>query len=145
MLTDSIKVTGALKVTVKNEVTGATREYQFKNLVVTTGKEFIASRMAGETDLPMTLMAVGSDGTSPIAGNIALISEITPKQPLMSTVVNSNVITYSATFPAGQNTGELREAGIFNTAGLMLCRTSFGVVTKEPADTINIVWNITIA
>lgn len=142
---DTVKVTGALKVTVTDSITGAVKKYDFKNLVVTTGKNFIASRMVGNSDLPMTVMAVGSDGTPAIASNIALLSEISPRQPLTSSTALNNIATYMATFPAGQNLGELREAAIFNAAGLMLCRTTFGVVTKEATDIINIEWNITIA
>lgn len=115
------------------------------NLVVQTGKEFIASRMLGTTQAVMSHMAVGTDGISPVSTDTALNAELT-RVALTSATSNSNVNTYIATFPAGVATGALTEAGILNdsTAGVLLCRTTFAVVNKGANDSITITWNITI-
>jgi hypothetical protein len=66
---------------------------------------------------------------------------------LDSTGVSNNIVTYTATFPAGTGTGALTEAGVFNdsSAGDMLCRTTFSVVNKAAADSMIITWAITIS
>jgi hypothetical protein len=52
-----------------------------------------------------------------------------------------------ATFGAGQSTGAVTEAGIFNdaTAGTMLCRTVFDVINKGALDTLVITWKVAVA
>jgi hypothetical protein len=64
---------------------------------------------------------------------------------------SANVVSYSANFAANNPSAPaggavLREAGIFNAAsgGTMLCRTTFPIVTKLPADALTITWTITI-
>lgn len=116
------------------------------NLVVQSGRDFIASRMEGTTDVVMSHMAVGTDNTSPANGDTTLGSEI-GRVALDSTGVSNNVVTYTATFPAGTGTGALTEAGVFNnnSIGDMLCRTTFAVVNKAAADSMIITWAITIS
>ena len=66
---------------------------------------------------------------------------------LSGSVVSTNTITYTATFPAGTGTGAVTEAGIFNASsgGTMLCRTTFPVVTKGSGDTLAITWVVTVS
>jgi hypothetical protein len=91
-------------------------------------------------------MAVGEDSTTPAAGKTVLGTEA-GRVALDSTNVVNNIITYTATFPAGTGTGALTEAGVFNNAGAgtMLCRTTFAVVNKASADSMVITWAITIS
>ena len=50
-------------------------------------------------------------------------------------------------FEAGDATGAVTEAGIFNAAsgGDMLCRTVFSVVNKAADDTMSVTWTITLS
>jgi hypothetical protein len=93
----------------------------------------------------MTHMAVGTGTTAAAAGDTALGSE-SHREALDSTTVTSNAIAYVSSFEAGEGTGALTEAGIFNaaSAGTMLCRTVFDVVNKGANDTMSITWTITI-
>jgi hypothetical protein len=61
--------------------------------------------------------------------------------------VSTNTIEYVALFPAGTGTGTVTEAGVFNNSsgGTMLCRTVFGVVTKDAGDSMSITWTITVS
>ncbi len=54
---------------------------------------------------------------------------------------------YVATFSAGEGTGAVTEAGIFNasTSGTMLCRTVFSVVNKAAGDTLQVTWTVTFS
>ena len=123
-------------------------ERQVKNLVVTTGKNYIASKMVATTNSPvsMTHMAIGTGSTTPAAANTALGSQ-TGRVTLSGSSVSSNAITYTATFPAGTGDGAITEAGIFNASsgGTMLCRTTFPVVNKASGDTIAVTWVVTVS
>lgn len=146
MINENIKATGELKIVLRDKDGNIKFEKNEKNLVVSVGKEFIASRMIGTADNVMSHMAVGTSNATPASGHTALLGEIGRVALLSSTTLN-NVVTYSAMFAAGVGTGALTEAGIFNatSAGKMLSRTVFSVVNKEADDSLSINWQITIS
>ena len=143
---ENLKASGSLRVVVTGKDGQVKEEHDFKNLVVTVGKNFVASRMIGATAAVMSNMAVGSGTTAAAAGDTALGSEL-GRVALSSGLASGAVVTYAATFPAGTGTGAVTEAGIFNagTAGTMLCRTVFSVVNKGADDAMNITWTVTIS
>lgn len=143
---DQPKATGRLLIEVFGEDGSLKEAVEIKNLVVDTGKDYIASRMKDATATAMSHMAVGTDNTPAAAGQTALIAEVA-RVALTSTTVASNVVTYIATFPAGTGTGALTEAGIFNasSAGTMLCRTVFSVINKGALDSMTITWTVTLS
>ena len=144
--TENLKASGSLRVVVTGADGKVKEEHQFKNLVVTVGKNFVASRMVGTASAVMSHMAVGSNNTAAAAGDTALGAEL-GRVALSTSTANTNVVTYTATFPAGTGTGAIVEAGIFNasSAGTMLCRTVFAVVNKGVDDALSITWTITIS
>ena len=155
-----IEVSGALSIIVSDQDSGTVKqELYVPNLVVTTGKSFIASRMVGTTATEMTHMGIGTSATAEVIGDTTLGAELTvgggytsySRAALLTKSATNNVVTYSANFPANNPSAPsggavLREAGIFNasTGGTMLCRTTFPIVTKLPADALTITWTITI-
>lgn len=145
MFKENFKMVGELNLHLIDSEGNTKLEDTYPNLVVTTGKEYVAQRMTSNSAAVMTSIAVGSDNTSASIGNIALLSEIS-RVSLTSANVVSNTITYIATFLPGNGTGALTEAGIFNStianSGTMLCRTTFPVVNKEAGDTFTITWNV---
>jgi hypothetical protein len=145
MITDNIKVTGELKITVTNPEGNVTKEVTVPNIVVTDGKEYIASRMKDATATAMSHMAIGTGTTAAAAGDSTLGTEA-GRVSLTSTTVTSNAVAYVATFGAGTGTGAITEAGIFNasSSGDMLCRTVFSVINKGAADTLGITWTVTV-
>jgi hypothetical protein len=140
MFQDGMKMSGKLTISLNDEVV---REVD--NLVVTSGKEFVASRMVGTSSNVMSHMAVGSGSTAAAAGDTALGSEL--GRTTSSDSVSGAVVTYSATFAAGTGTGAVTEAGLFNasSAGDMLCRTVFSVVNKGASDSMTISWAVTVS
>jgi hypothetical protein len=150
MFNDSIKMTGNLKLVLTDEHGNVKQEEEVKNLVVTVGKNFIASSMAKTTTnspAAMTHMEVGTGTTAAAAGDTALQTAVASSRvTLTSTTVTTNNVAYVATFPAGTGTGALTEAGIFNasSSGTMLCRTVFSVINKGAADTLGITWTVTV-
>lgn len=141
MLQDDFKMTGRLSIAINDEVV-----QEVKNLVVTSGKSFVASRMKDATAGAMSHMAVGTGSSAAAAGNTALGSEV-DRNALASTTVTGTDIAYVATFAAGTGTGALTEAGLFNagSSGTMLCRTVFAVVNKGVADSMTITWTVTVS
>lgn len=137
---------GDVSIVKTNIVGDVLEKIYIPNLVVAVGKNYIASRIIGVTPTVMTNIAVGTSNAAASATDTTLVTEI-GRVVLSTSTVNNNVVTYTATFPAGTATGALTEAGIFNagTAGVMLARTTFPIVTKQAADVISITWNITIS
>lgn len=144
MINDTIKVTGELKLTL-TKPDGNTHETVVPNIVVTDGKEYIASRMKDASATAMSHMAIGTGSTAAAAGDAALGTE-SGRVSLTSTTVTSNAVAYVATFGAGTGTGAITEAGIFNasSSGTLLCRTVFSVINKGAADTLGITWTVTV-
>lgn len=147
MLVSNFKAEGNLYIVLTDESGNVKQEEYVKNLVVNTGKNYIAQRIASNTTAVMNYMSVGTSSATPGVANTALGAEIAASRVIIgaaNTSVNSNTTTYVATFPAGTGTGAIVEAGIFNdpSAGLMLARTTFPVVNKGALDTLAITWNV---
>ena len=141
MFKDDLKMTGHLTIAINNAVV-----QEVPNLVVTDGKEYVASRMKDTTKAAMSHMAIGTGSTAAAASNAALGSEAN-RQSLTSTSVSGAVVTYVATFGPGNGTGAITEAGLFNasSSGDMLCRTVFAVVNKGGSDSMTITWSVTVS
>lgn len=146
---EGLKVTGKLQIRLNGEVV---REVD--NLVVSAGKEWIASRMQGVADGVVSHMAIGTGTTAAAAGDTAL--EIEVARVALNTsggVVSTNTITFETTFPAdtpnvtAPATAAITEAGVLNAGlgGTLIARTVFSVVNKGEADTMTITWTITIS
>jgi hypothetical protein len=144
---ETLSITGALTIVKTNELGVVTEKVHVPNLVVTVGKTFIASRMAGTASAVMSHMGVGIGTVAAAVGDTALGSALGANVALTSSTASSNTVTYVATFGAGVSTGAITEAGIFNalTAGTMLCRTVFPVVNKAAGDSITITWVVTVS
>jgi len=148
MVNDAIKITGDVKIDIIGADGTVTDTREIKNLVVTAGKTFIASRMVGVSATVMGFMELGTGTTAAAVGDTTLQTAIgSSRVALTSGTASTNVVTYVASFPAGTGTGAVTEAGVFNaaSAGTMLCRTVFSVVNKGAADAMSITWTITVS
>lgn len=145
MFAEQIKITGQVSIVVTGEDGQVKDRREIKNLVVTTGKEFIAARMVG-TPAEMSHMALGAGNTAAANGDTALGSEL-GRVALATDSATGAIVTYTASFPAGTATGAVVEAGIFNASsgGTMLCRTVFAVVNKGADDAMSVTWAITVS
>jgi len=145
-LHDNVTMKGELKIVVTGRDGKIKQTLVVPNLVVTTGKQYIASRMVGTSANVMSHMALGDGSATPVVGNTTLGSEL-GRVALISFASTGNTVTATAAFPAGIATGALSEAGILNasTGGTLLSRTTFPVVNKEAGDAIAISWTITVS
>ncbi len=143
---ENLKASGSLRVVVTGSDGRVKEEHEFKNLVVTVGKNFVASRMVGASANVMSHMAIGESSTAAAITDTALGTEV-GRVALSSATATGAVATYTALFPAGTGTGAIVEAGIFNaaSAGTMLCRTVFAVVNKGAGDAMSVTWTVTIS
>ena len=146
MFNSNISVKGNLKVVVTDSNGVVKDKREINNLVVSSGLAFIASRMKDTTDDAMSYMAIGTGTTAAAAGDTTLGTEL-DRNALTSTTVSDNVTTYVASWAAGDGTGAITEAGIFNadSSGTMLARTVFDVVNKGANDSLTVTWSITIS
>ena len=140
---------GWVTITKSNELGQVTEQFEVPNLVVTTGKVYIAGKMiATNADVPvaMTHMGIGTGTASPLAEDTTLGTQ-TGRVLLSGNLQEANAITYTATFPAGTGTGAITEAAVLNAgvAGTMLCRTTFPVVNKAAGDSIAVTWTVTVS
>jgi len=142
-----LKLNGKLKIVVFDENGNIKQEKNETNLIVNTGLNFMASRMKDATSDVMSHMGLGSNNTAPNATDTDLGTLLGSRVALTSTTVTDNEVEYIATFSAGEATGAVVEAGIFNavSSGDMLCRTTFDVVNKSASDSIQITWTITLS
>ncbi len=141
MLHDNFNMIGHLSIAINDEVV-----QEVPNLVVTDGKEYVASRMKDTTKAAMSHMAIGTVSTAAAASDSALGGQAN-REALTSATVAGTTITYIATFGAGSGTGAITEAGLFNqsSAGDMLCRTVFAVINKGQNDAMTISWSVTVS
>jgi predicted ribonuclease toxin of YeeF-YezG toxin-antitoxin module len=143
---ENLSVTGALNITLVKE-DGSVQTVDTKNLVVSTGLNFIVSRMKDATATVMSNMALGTGTTAAALADTTLTTEISGSRvALTSTTVTANQIVYVASFAAGVGTGAVTEAGIFNasTGGTMLCHTVFPVVNKQAGDSMTVTWTVSV-
>jgi hypothetical protein len=148
MIDDNLKVTGRVSISLYDKNGNLKDSRDVKNLVVTAGKGYISGRMITSSVSLMSHMALGSGTTAPAAGDMALESILGVRELLdTGSSPASGVVLYTSSFEAGDATGAVTEAGIFNSAsgGAMLCRTTFPTINKSATDTLSVTWTITIS
>jgi hypothetical protein len=145
-----IKATGQVHILLKAPDGRIKAEEVVKNLVVTAGRQHIADQMADQGAAAMSHMAIGTGTTAADALDTALQTEI-DRNALTSktqgTGSDAHKVTYVGDWAAGDGTGAITEAGIFNSAsaGDMLCRSVFAVKNKASGDTLTLTWILTFS
>ena len=141
-INDVFEMSGALKIRVNDEVVQDTT-----NTVVLAGKMWVADRLKG-SNAAMSHMALGTGSTAVNQSDAALGSELDRNAlSVAGGTVKNNTITFESTWAAGDGTGAIKEAGIFDasTGGDMLARTVFDVVNKGANDSMTITWTVTVS
>lgn len=144
MIKDYQGITGDLRILVKDQNGDTKQEAELKNLVVTTGKNLMASRFVNAADTVIGYMAVGTGTTAANVADTALETEVA-RVAVTSTTRTGNVIEYVANYAAGVATGAITEAGLLNAAvaGTLSNRVVFSVINKGSLDTMTVYWTIT--
>jgi len=142
MINENFKVTGAVKITKNGEVVR-----EIPNTIVTAGKNELASLITGNGTV-FGYMAIGTGTTSVVAGDTTLETELDRNATTVSGgTATNNTIEFETVWNAGDGTGAITEAGIFNasSSGDMLARTTFSAVNKSASDILTITWTVTIS
>lgn len=117
------------------------------NLVVNAGLAHIADQLsASPSQNAMSHMGVGTGVAAAAAGDTALGTQL-DRNALDSATDSGAVVTYVATWAAGDGTGAITEYGIFNAAtdGTMLARYVDDVINKGASDTLVVTWTLTFS
>ncbi len=142
MAEDQSTATGVVTIVLTGP-DGKVKETRKANTVTTAGKAGIADQLLASPSLNKpTHMAVGTGSPS----GTALGTEL-DRNALTTKTRSTNVVTMVGDWAAGDGTGAITEAGLFDAAstGNMYCSASFSVINKGAADTLSISWALTIA
>ena len=138
MLHSSVKLTGKLVIQKFDDSNKLVYETEVKNLVVTSGKQFIASRIVESSATVMGFMAIGDDASSASTIQTTLVNELARVAVDSKTASGVNS-TFVATFPAGTGTGNIVEASITNTSGTSVISFDGDTDVDDGGDTITYV------
>lgn len=131
---------------------GLLRSYRkTKNITVTTGFQLTCDMMGKDTGQPKGWMycGVGTNNTAPALGDTTLKLEVA--RVLGGYTRSADTVWRNdATFGAGTGTGSIVESGLFDTSGplgsaTLLCRQTFGTITKGESDTLVVTWQYTLS
>lgn len=144
---EGFKATGNVFYTLIDQNGEVKETREIKNLVVTVGKNHVASVLA-ESPASTTFMpyiAIGTGTTGAVVGDTALQTESSRKIGAKSS--STNVWQNTVTFAAGEGTGAITEAGLFSavSGGTMLCRQTFSPINKSATDLLIVTWQVTFA
>ena len=122
---------------------GAVKEERIANTVTTAGKNGAADQILASPSLNKpTHMAIGTGSPT----GTALGTEL-DRNALTTKTRSGAVVTMVGDWAAGDGTGAITEAGIFDAAatGNMWVSASFSTVNKAAGDTLQITWTLTFA
>ena len=151
---DKALMKGRVKIELTDVDGNVKDSIEFDNTFMAVGDAHVADQLAatpGET--AMGYMSVGTGDTAFTVSSTTLNSELDRNAlaagyPEQQAGAADNDVVYKAAWAAGDGTGAITEAGIFNSsvadAGSMLAASTFSVINKGAADTLTITWTVTV-
>jgi len=121
-----------------------------ENITVNAGFRAVCDMMGQVTGQPpgFGYCAIGSGTVAPTAADTLLASELTRLAGAYYRTADT-VWKLETTFGAGVGTGTITESGLFNNSAFnsetMLCRQTFGAITKTNADVLVVIWEYTLS
>lgn len=148
MIQESMKLHGAITLMLK-KANGEVETVHKDNIIVDVGFDFIADAIGKSASRPgvMGYIALGTGTTAAAAGQTALVTEIDRNAATYAHTAGTKTFTFTADFAAGDATGAITEAGVFNasSSGIMLDRVVFPVVNKGADDSLTAVFTFTMS
>jgi hypothetical protein len=153
-INEYLKVTGKVKVTICNVLTGKKRSHEYKNMFVNTGKYAIARRLRNEAGVTsesiITYGATGTGSNAPVATDTALQTELA-RAVVASSSRTNNASTFRVFYTTAESNGVLKEFGCFGEAasavansGTLFNRVAINI-TKTSSETMTVEAVITIS
>ncbi len=148
MIDETMQLQGAMTLIVRR-ASGDIETVHKDNIIVNVGFDFIADAIGKSASRPsvMGFIALGTGTTAAAASQSALVSELDRNAATYAHTVGTKASSFTADFPAGDGTGAITEAGVFNAAsgGIMLDRVVFPVVNKGADDSLTAVFTFTMS
>lgn len=148
MIQENMKLHGAITLMLKR-ANGDVETVHKDNIIVDVGFDFIADAIGKSASRPgvMGFIALGTGTTAAAAGQTALVTEIDRNAATYAHTAGTKTFTFTAEFAAGDATGAITEAGVFNasSSGIMLDRVVFPVVNKGADDSLTAVFTFTMS
>jgi hypothetical protein len=148
MIDESMQLHGAMTLILRR-ASGEIATVHKDNIIDNVGIDFIADAIGKAASRPavMGFIALGTGTTAAAATQSALVTEIDRNAATYAHTVGTKTFTCPADFLAGDSTGALTEAGVFNAAsgGIMLDRVVFPVVNKGADDSLTAVFTFTMS
>lgn len=118
------------------------------NIIVNVGFDFVADAIGKAVSRPgvMSHIALGTGTTAAAAEQTGLATELDRNAATFAHTAGTKTFTFTAEFPAGDATGAITEAGVFNAVagGIMFDRVVFPVVNKGADDSLTSVFTFTM-
>ena len=141
---------GEVKIELRDKDGKLKETRKVKNTFMAAGDAHVADQLSDQAEAQMGWMSVGTSPDAKTTADTALNSEIDRNAlaagyPELGSGGADNDVKYKATLSAGDGSGDLTEAAIFNSsgAGTMLCGSTFSVINKGASDTLTITWTVT--
>lgn len=144
-IASELNIHANVKLTLRDKYGNIKQEREIHNTVTTAGKNGIADQILASPSLTKPgWMAIGTG--SPAA---TLLGSELDRNALTSKTRSGAVVTMQGDWAAGDGTGAITEAGVFdvvtaNTVNMWMS-ASFSVINKGASDTLSIVWTLTIS
>lgn len=148
MIDETMQLQGAMTLIVRR-ASGDIETVHKDNIIVNVGFDFIADAIGKSASRPsvMGFIALGTGTTAAAASQSALVFELDRNAATYAHTTGTKAFSFTADFPAGDGTGAITEAGVFNAAsgGIMLDRVVFPVVNKGADDSLTAVFTFTMS
>jgi len=144
---------GRIKIELFDNEGNLKESIEKKNTFMSVGDAHVADQLAATPgEGVMGWLSIGTGATAFADSDTTLQSELDRNAlsggyPEQQAAGDDNDVVYKATWAAGDGTGAITEAGIFNSsgedAGTTLAASTFSVINKGAADTLTITWTVT--
>jgi hypothetical protein len=148
MIEEGMKIKGAITLLL-TKASGEVEVVHKDNIIVGGGFDFVADAIGNASTRPgvMGWIAVGTGSTAAASTQTALVTELKRNAATYAHTAGTKVFTFTASFLAGDATGAITEAGVFNasSSGTMFDRVVFPVVNKGSDDSLTAVFTFTMS
>lgn len=140
-----MKIDGVMIIDVSRH-DGTTEKIIKHNMIVNSGFDLICEAIGGTTQpKSVSKIQVGSGTSDTTADMTALEAKIAEGEAGYSHTTGTKVFSLSSHFAAGEATGAITEAGVFNADGVMLDRVTFKVANIDEDDEITVNFQFTLS
>ena len=147
---EGMPMKGHIKIELFDAQGNVKEKIEKHNTFMAVGDAHVADQLAATSgEAAMGWMAIGTGSTAFTTSSTTLNSALDRNAlasgyPEQQGGASDNDVVYKATWAAGDGTGAIKEAGIFNSsiAGTMLAASTFSVINKGASDTLTITWTV---